>query len=92
MFRAVVIRVSILSFAAACSFSSCATSCGLQAKAMLAAIERNSAFVGRARDAASFSPKDLAATDEFLTKERTARKVWIATAILSIFSVLFGTS
>jgi hypothetical protein len=47
----------------------------LQAKALVAAIDRNSAFVGRARDAVSFSPKDLASAHAFLAKEREARKV-----------------
>lgn len=47
----------------------------LQAKALVAAIDRNSAFVGRARDAVTFSPKDLASADAFLAKEREARKV-----------------
>lgn len=41
----------------------------------MAAIDRNSAFVGRARDAVSFSPKDLASAHAFLAKERGARKV-----------------
>ena len=44
-------------------------------KALVAAIDRNSAFVGRARDAVSFSPKDLASAHAFLAKERAARKV-----------------
>ena len=46
-----------------------------QAKAFIQAIERNSAFVGRARDAATFSPKDTAAVDEFLAAEYAARQV-----------------
>ena len=49
--------------------------CRLQVKALVAAIDRNSAFVGRARDAVSFSPKDLASAHAFLAKERAARKV-----------------
>lgn len=41
----------------------------------MAAIDRNSAFVGCARDAVSFSPKDLVSAHAFLAKEREARKV-----------------
>lgn len=44
-------------------------------KALLAAIERNSAWVGRQRDAVEFSPKDLASCEAFLSKERAARQV-----------------
>jgi Noc2p family len=50
-------------------------SCRLQVKALVAAIDRNSAFVGRARDAVSFSPKAPASAHAFLAKERAARKV-----------------
>ncbi len=44
-------------------------------KALLAAIERNSAWVGRQRDAVEFSPKDLSSCEAFLSKERAARQV-----------------
>ncbi len=46
-----------------------------QVKALLAAIERNSAWVGRQRDAMDFSPKDLASCEAFLSQERAARQV-----------------
>ena len=42
---------------------------------MISAIERNTAFVGRARDSATFSPKDTAAADAFLHKERAEGQV-----------------
>lgn len=50
------------------------------AKALVEAVERNSAWVGRARDAVDFSPKDLAQVAAFLGPEAAARQVreWVA--------------
>lgn len=45
-----------------------------QVKALLAAIERNSVWVGRRRDTVDFSPKDLSSCQAFLSKERAARQ------------------
>lgn len=39
------------------------------------AIERNVAFVGRARDSVEFSPKDLTSVSAFLAKEAAAKQV-----------------
>lgn len=39
------------------------------------AIERNAAFVGKARDRVEFSPKDLTQVAGFLAKEREAKQV-----------------
>ena len=38
-------------------------------------IERNVAFVGRARDTVEFSPKDASQVAAFLAKERDAKQV-----------------
>lgn len=46
-----------------------------QTRALAAAIDRNAAWVGRARDAVTFSPKDSVQADSFLASERVARKV-----------------
>lgn len=46
------------------------------AKSLVEAVERNARFVGRARDQADFSPKDLAQVGAFLAKEAAAKQVW----------------
>lgn len=45
------------------------------AKALVEAVERNAAFVGRARDQVDFSPKDLAQVANFLAKEAAGKQV-----------------
>ncbi len=45
------------------------------AKSLVEAIERNAAWVGRARDAVEFSPKDVSAVAGFLAEEERTGKV-----------------
>ena len=47
----------------------------MQARALCTAAERNSLWVGRARDKVDFAPKDVQQISLFLNKEREARQV-----------------
>ena len=47
----------------------------MQARALCAAAERNSAWVGKARDKCDFAPKDAQQLAAFLAAEREARQV-----------------
>ena len=58
----------------------CGAPCGklelhLQARALCTAAERNSAWVGRARDKIDFAPKDAQQVALFLATERDAHQV-----------------